>query len=89
MRSLERTGPRAKSQAGNRPFGTQLDVRAVGYEWINHSIKPTQLDGHDFRVTVGGAACQQPYRISLFNVSAMSWKSFNVAPSKFNGKMAG
>ena len=64
---------RAKSQASNRPFGTQLDVRAVGYEWINHSIKPTQLDGHDFRVTVGGAACQQPYRISLFNVSAMSF----------------
>ena len=64
---------RAKSQASNRPFGTQLDVRAVGYEWINHSIKPTQLHGHDFRTTVGGSACQQPYSMSLFNVSAMSF----------------
>ena len=64
---------RAKSQASNRPFGTQLDVRAVGYEWINHSITPTHLGDHDFRVSVGGASCRQPYRISLFNVSAMSF----------------
>ena len=64
---------RAKSQAGNRPFGTQLDVRAVGYEWINHSITPSQLTSHDFRVMVGGKACRQPYPISLFNVSAMSF----------------
>ena len=64
---------RAKSQASNRPFGTQLDVRAIGYEWINHSITPTHLGDHDFRVSVGGASCRQPYRISLFNVSAMSF----------------
>ncbi|MEY4363622.1 MAG: Glutamate synthase large chain [Pseudomonadota bacterium] len=64
---------RAKSQASNRPFGTQLDVRAVGYEWINHSITPSKLSGHDFRVNVGTSACRQPYRISLFNVSAMSF----------------
>ena len=64
---------RAKSQASNRPFGTQLDVRAVGYEWINHSITPTRLASHDFRTTVGGSACRQPYSMSLFNVSAMSF----------------
>jgi glutamate synthase domain-containing protein 2 len=64
---------RAKGQSDKRPFGTQLDVRAVGYEWINHSIAPTQLTGHDFRVTVGGKDCTQPYDISLFNVSAMSF----------------
>jgi glutamate synthase domain-containing protein 2 len=31
------------------------------------------VTGHDFRVTIGGAACRQPYAISLFNVSAMSF----------------
>jgi glutamate synthase domain-containing protein 2 len=64
---------RAKGQSDKRPFGTQLDVRAIGYEWINHSIAPTQLAGHDFRVKVGGKDCTQPYDISLFNVSAMSF----------------
>jgi glutamate synthase domain-containing protein 2 len=64
---------RAKGQSDKRPFGTQLDVRAIGYEWINHSIAPTKLVGHDFRVKVGGKACTQPYDISLFNVSAMSF----------------
>ncbi len=64
---------RAKGQSDKRPFGTQLDVRAVGYEWINHSIAPSQLASHDFRVKVGGKDCTQPYDISLFNVSAMSF----------------
>lgn len=64
---------RAKSQSDKRPFGTQLDVRAIGYEWINHSIAPSHIGTHDFRVTVGGAQCRHPYRISLFNVSAMSF----------------
>jgi len=64
---------RAKGQADKRPFGTQLDVRAIGYEWINHSIAPSKLSGHDFRVKVGGKDCTQPYNISLFNISAMSF----------------
>jgi len=64
---------RAKGDTDKRPFGTQLDVRAIGYEWINHSIVPSKLAGHDFRVKVGGKACTQPYDISLFNVSAMSF----------------
>jgi glutamate synthase domain-containing protein 2 len=64
---------RAKGQSDKRPFGTQLDIRAMGYEWINHSIAPSHLAGHDFRVKVGGKDCTQPYDISLFNVSAMSF----------------
>ena len=64
---------RAKGAADKRPFGTQLDVRAIGYEWINHAMTPTHLANHNFRVRVGGAQCQQPYDISLFNVSAMSF----------------
>ena len=64
---------RAKGQSDKRPFGTQLDTRAVGYEWINHSIAPSVLQSHDFRVMVGGSACTQPYSMSLFNISAMSF----------------
>jgi glutamate synthase domain-containing protein 2 len=66
---------RAKGEPDKRPFGTQLDVGAEGYEWINHSLAPTQLASHDFRVTVGqaGNGCTQPYEISVFNISAMSF----------------
>ncbi|MBP7565953.1 MAG: FMN-binding glutamate synthase family protein [Burkholderiaceae bacterium] len=63
---------RAKGEPDNRPFGTQLDVGADGYEWINHSMQPTRLASHDFRVTIG-AGRAQPYDASVFNISAMSF----------------
>ena len=66
---------RAKGDGDKRPFGTQLDVNAVGYEWINHSMAPTVLAAHDFRLTIGagGTSCTQPYSASVFNISAMSF----------------
>ena len=63
---------RAKGDPDKRPFGTQLDVHAEGYEWINHSLAPTQLATHDFRTTIG-ADRAQPYSCSVFNISAMSF----------------
>jgi glutamate synthase domain-containing protein 2 len=63
---------RAKGESDKRPFGTQLDVKAIGYEWINHSIAPTTIASRDFRITIG-ADCAQPYRASIFNISAMSF----------------
>jgi glutamate synthase domain-containing protein 2 len=63
---------RAKGDADKRPFGTQMDVGAVGYEWINHSMQPTTLATHDFRVVIG-AGRAQPYSASIFNISAMSF----------------
>ncbi len=63
---------RAKGEADKRPFGTQLDVAADGYEWINHSVAPTRIGTHDFRVTIG-AGRAQPYAASVFNISAMSF----------------
>jgi hypothetical protein len=44
----------------------------IGYEWINHSLQPTVLKTHDFRVTIGETRAQ-PYSASLFNISAMSF----------------
>jgi glutamate synthase domain-containing protein 2 len=65
---------RSKGQQDKRPFGTQLDVGAAGYEWINHSIAPTVIASHDFRITIGGGdRCTQPYSASVFNISAMSF----------------
>jgi glutamate synthase domain-containing protein 2 len=63
---------RAKVENESRPFGTELDVMAAGYEWIGHSISPTALPSHDFRRTVGEARAK-PYDISVFNISAMSF----------------
>ncbi len=65
---------RAKGAPDKRPFGTQLDQHVAGYEWINHSLVPTEIPTTDFRVKVGSApSCTQPYNASIFNVSAMSF----------------
>ena len=63
---------RAKGDPDKRPFGTQMDVGAVGYEWINHSLAPSTIGTHDFRVLIGEGLAQ-PYRASVFNISAMSF----------------
>jgi glutamate synthase domain-containing protein 2 len=54
---------RAKGDADKRPFGTQRDMHAQGHEWINHSMAPTELPTHDFRVTIG-ADRAKPYSAS-------------------------
>jgi glutamate synthase domain-containing protein 2 len=64
---------RAKAQLDKRPFGTQQDIYASNFEWINHSIAPRTPDSHNFRVVVGGPDCKEPYSISLLNISAMSF----------------
>ncbi len=64
---------RAKGVADKRPFGTQLNVYQPHYEWINHSMSPSDIDGHDFRISIGGPDCRQPYSASVFNISAMSF----------------
>jgi hypothetical protein len=64
---------RAKGALDKRPFGTQQNIYGDNFEWINHSISPVPADGHDFRVKVRDVECRQPYALSLFNVSAMSF----------------
>ncbi|MEY4346469.1 MAG: hypothetical protein RL032_2301 [Pseudomonadota bacterium] len=63
---------RAKGEPDKQPFGTQLNVHAEGYEWMNHSVVPTKLASQDFRITIG-AERAQPYSASVFNISAMSF----------------
>jgi glutamate synthase domain-containing protein 2 len=64
---------RAAKTEDNMPFGTQRDVGTPGYEWVNHSMAPTEPKIECTRVIVGGPQCQKPYSASRFNVSAMSF----------------
>jgi len=64
---------RAKHVQDTVPFGTEQDVYDVAYEWINHSMQPSSIASHDFRVRVGGEGTTQPYDASVFNISAMSF----------------
>lgn len=64
---------RSKRVVETLPFGTQRDVYAPGYEWINHSLAPVHLEPESLRVTIGGPDCSQPYSASVLNISAMSY----------------
>ncbi len=65
---------RAKGELETVPFGTRVDVYRNGYEWIGHSAAAIRAsDVLDLRIDVGGPDCRQPYRASIFNISAMSF----------------
>lgn len=68
---------RAKGVEDKRPFGTIENVYTSGYAWLTHSAAPTVIKNTDFRVTIGGSACKQPYDASLYNISAMSFGSLS------------
>ena len=70
---------RAKGDIATTPFGTQLDVNAIGYEWMNHSISAKDVSeiDKDLRTLVGGNDCIQKYNASIFNISAMSYGSLS------------
>jgi len=66
---------RSKRELDTLPFGTELDVYRIGYEWMDPSLSALQakdLDP-DPRVVIGGRDCRRPYRASLLNISAMSF----------------
>jgi glutamate synthase domain-containing protein 2 len=68
---------RAKKALDTLPFGTQSDVYAQDYEWINHSLAPKPIPHDAPRVLIGGPGCKQPYSAALLNVSAMSYGSLS------------
>lgn len=73
---------RAKKQLSTTPFGTQLDVYAPGYEWVNHSMHPynaNEIQPENLRVMVGEGNCDKPYSLSVFNISAMSFGALSSA----------
>lgn len=70
---------RAKKVNDTTPFGTQLNVYDVGYEWMDHSIYALNKAQtvKELRVLVGGKDCTQPYNASILNISAMSFGSLS------------
>lgn len=64
---------RAKNVRDTQPFGTELDIMAVGYTWVLHSLAPKHLSEVMPRIMVGGPDCIKPYNASRLNVSAMSF----------------
>jgi len=69
---------RSKAVRDTRPFGTLIDVYGTDYEWINHSLTPTNIPTSDFRVDIG-VQCLKPYSASVLNISAMSWGALSAA----------
>ncbi|MES0808005.1 FMN-binding glutamate synthase family protein [Roseibium sp. SCPC15] len=68
---------RAKNIEDVLPFGTELNVYASSYGWVNHSICPKPENHDELRVTIGGPDCKHPYSASLYNISAMSFGSLS------------
>ena len=68
---------RAKDVNDKHPFGTQHDVYAGGFEWIQHSLMPCEAVENGFHIDIGDSDCKQPYKASIFNISAMSFGSLS------------
>ena len=68
---------RAKGVEDKKPFGTSESVYSSGYAWVTHSVVPKHITDTDFRVTIGGNDCAQPYSASIYNISAMSFGSLS------------
>src|SRR5687767_5360170 len=64
---------RAKNVTDTLPFGTELDVDEVGYEWMNHSMLAHHALPEPPRVRIGGPDVTKPYDAAILNVSAMSY----------------
>ncbi|HLT88712.1 MAG TPA: FMN-binding glutamate synthase family protein [Sphingobacterium sp.] len=64
---------RSKNERETVAFGMQSDPQAVGNEWVAHSVFPCHIENHNLRTTVGNHFCKQPYSLSVFNISAMSY----------------
>lgn len=70
---------RSKNVNDTVPFGTQMDVYEVGYEWMDHSMYASNRNSvtDEPRILIGGSDCKQPYSASLLNISAMSFGSLS------------
>ncbi|WP_230656385.1 FMN-binding glutamate synthase family protein [Psychrobacter sp. I-STPA10] len=68
---------RAKNVSDTNAFGTLDNLYVKGKEWFLQSATSHPVKDTDFRITVGNEHCQQPYSLSVFNISAMSFGSLS------------
>ncbi|HLW49885.1 MAG TPA: glutamate synthase-related protein, partial [Sphingobacteriaceae bacterium] len=64
---------RAKNERETVAFGMQSDPNQPGNEWVAHTVFPVKIKEKDLRTMVGNTQCRQPYDLSVFNISAMSY----------------
>jgi glutamate synthase domain-containing protein 2 len=64
---------RAEKKLDELPFGSQIDMDAPGYQWINQSLSPTVASKYSGVIKVGNEQCKKPYIASRLNISAMSY----------------
>ena len=70
---------RAKDVDSTTAFGSLNDLTKPGTDWFLHSGRSHTIKNHDFRVRVGNERCRQPYDLSVFNISAMSFGALSAA----------
>jgi glutamate synthase domain-containing protein 2 len=68
---------RSKEDNDKRGFGSIKSMYSNEGEWLGHSNSPRHPDPSTFRIKVGGPSCLQPYSLSVFNISAMSFGSLS------------
>ena len=64
---------RSKNMDDTIPFGTERDITAPGYEWVQHSLNPVEHHEVSSTIEVGSSQCTRPYNASRLNISAMSF----------------
>lgn len=64
---------RAKNIESTTAFGSLQNLHQTGSEWFLHSGNSHKISDYHFRVRVGNERCLQPYDLSVFNISAMSF----------------
>lgn len=70
---------RAKNVSDTSAFGTLEDLHQAGKEWFLQSAVSYPLKETNFRIAIGNEKCSQPYPMSVFNISAMSFGSLSAA----------
>lgn len=70
---------RAKNLDSTTAFGSLNDLHKTGSEWLLHSGRSHKIEDYHFTVKVGNEHCTQPYDLSVFNISAMSFGALSAA----------
>lgn len=63
---------RSKNVSDVRSFGANLNMKQDNYEWATHSMKASNIATENIRIVVGEERAK-PYKMSVFNISAMSF----------------
>ena len=71
MRSL--VYRRAKNTIDTHPFGTERNIRDPHFTFAQHSLNVVKPSKEAIHVVFGNEQCQQPYKASVINISAMSY----------------